>query len=151
MDRYIFGDGSDVRALDLRIVEIIKVIKDGDVMTAREEFFDKVRADESGAAGDENSHPARVKMKLAPSKGRTTFEIALSIFVLFILSFAATLAIRLWPELTRPKYVDPAFRLPSPLELASLPTAARFDFPHGSENGAMTYNAQPFTKKSSSG
>jgi hypothetical protein len=55
-------------------------------------------------------------MKPGPSKGRTTFEIALSIFALFILSFAATLVIRLWPELTRPKYVDPAFRLPSPLE-----------------------------------
>jgi len=85
-------------------------------------------------------------MKLGPSKGRTTFEIALSILALFILSFAVTFAIRLWPVLTRPKYVDPAFRLPSPLELASLPTAARFDFPHGSENGAMTYNAQPSLK-----
>ena len=85
-------------------------------------------------------------MKLGPGKGRTTFKIALSIFALFILSFAATLAIRLWPELTRPKYVDPAFRLPSPLELASLPTAARFDFPLGSENGAMSYNAQRFTE-----
>jgi hypothetical protein len=58
----------------------------------------------------------------------------------------ATLWFRLWPELTRPKYVDPAFRLPSPLELASLPTAARFDFPLGSENGALTYNAQRFTE-----
>ncbi|PYK39163.1 MAG: hypothetical protein DME49_05070 [Verrucomicrobia bacterium] len=115
-------------------------------MTAREQFFDQVRADESSAAGDENSHPARVKMKLGPGKGRTTFKIALSIFALFILSFAATLAIRLWPELMRPKYVDPAFRLPSPLELASLPTAARFDFPLGSENGAMSYNAQRFTE-----
>ena len=74
-------------------------------------------------------------MKLGPSKGRTTFEIALSIFAPFILSFVVTFAIRLWPELRQPKYVDPAFRLPSPLELASLPTAARFDFPLGSENG----------------
>jgi murein DD-endopeptidase MepM/ murein hydrolase activator NlpD len=64
----------------------------------------------------------------------------------FAFAFLATVAIQLWPELTRPKYVDPAFRLPSPLELASLPTAGRFDFPLGSENGAMTYNAQPFTK-----
>jgi len=85
-------------------------------------------------------------MKLGPSKGRTIFAIALSIFGLFVLSFVATFAIRLWPELTRPKYVDPGFRLPSPLELASLPTVARFDFPLGNENGAMTYNAQPFTK-----
>ena len=57
-----------------------------------------------------------------------------------------TLFVRLRPELTRPKYVDPAFRIPSPFELASLPTATRFDFPLGNEYGAMAYNAQPFTE-----
>src|SRR6266496_954937 len=66
--------------------------------------------------------------------------------VAFAVGFLATLWLRLWPELRRPKYVDPAFRLPSPIELASLPTAARFDFPLGSENGAMSYNAQRFTE-----
>src|SRR6266403_4685581 len=64
----------------------------------------------------------------------------------FAVALIAMLWFRLWPELTRPKYVEPAFRLPSPLELASLPTAARFDFPLGSENGALTYNAQRFTE-----
>ena len=49
--------------------------------------------------------------------------------VAFAMGLLATLWFRLWPELTRPKHVDPAFRVPSPLELASLPTAARFDFP----------------------
>src|SRR6266581_1362986 len=67
--------------------------------------------------------------------------------VAFTMGFLATLWLRLWPELTRPKYVDPAFRLPFPIELASLPTAARFDFPLGSESGAMAYNAQRFTEK----
>src|SRR4029077_17108340 len=38
------------------------------------------------------------------------------------------------------------FRGASGMELASLPTATRFDFPLGSENGAMAYNAQPFTE-----
>src|SRR5437762_7327808 len=71
--------------------------------------------------------------------------IALSVAT-FAVALIATLWFRLWPELTRPKYVDPAFRLPSPLELASLPTAARFDFPLGSESGALTYNAQRFTE-----
>src|SRR5438046_10653327 len=71
--------------------------------------------------------------------------IALSVAT-FAVALIATLWFRLWPELTRPKYVDPAFRLPSPLELASLPTAARFDFPLGSENGALTYNAQRCTE-----
>jgi Peptidase family M23 len=64
----------------------------------------------------------------------------------FALSFLATVAWKLGPELTRPKYVDPAFRIPSPLELASIPTAAHFDFPLGNENGAMAYNAQHFTE-----
>ena len=71
--------------------------------------------------------------------------IALSVAA-FALSFVATLAWKLGPELTRPKYVDPAFRIPSPLELESIPTATHFDFPLGNENGAMAYNAQHFTE-----
>jgi len=66
--------------------------------------------------------------------------------VAFAVGLVAALWFRLWPELTRPKYVAPAFRVPSPLDLASLPTAARFDFPLGSENGAMSYYAQRFTE-----
>ncbi|HEV2966294.1 MAG TPA: M23 family metallopeptidase [Chthoniobacterales bacterium] len=64
----------------------------------------------------------------------------------FVLAFIGTLAWKLWPELTRSKYVDPAFRVPSPLELESIPTASHFDFPLGNENGAMAYNAQHFTE-----
>jgi Peptidase family M23 len=71
--------------------------------------------------------------------------IALSVGA-FALSCVATVALQLWPELTQPKSVDLAFRIPSPLELTSLPTAARFDFPLGNENGALTYNAQRFTE-----
>src|SRR5260370_33955653 len=62
------------------------------------------------------------------------------------LSFVARLAWKLGPELTRPKYVDPAFRIPSPLEIESIPTATHFDLPLGNENGAMAYNAQHFTE-----
>ena len=64
----------------------------------------------------------------------------------FLLAFTATLSWKLSPELTRPKYVDPAFRIPSPLDLGSIPTASHFDFPLGNENGAMAYNAQHFTE-----
>ena len=69
----------------------------------------------------------------------------LSVFA-FVFAFIATLAWKLWPELTRPKSMDPAFQIPSPLELESIPTASHFDFPLGSENGAMAYNAQHFTE-----
>lgn len=73
-------------------------------------------------------------------------KLALLILFVFAISFFATLYLKLWPELTRPKKLDPAFQLLSPLELASIPTATRFDFPLGSENGAMAYNAQRFTE-----
>jgi Peptidase family M23 len=66
--------------------------------------------------------------------------------IAFAVGLFATLSFRLWPELTHPKYVDPGFRIPSSIELASLSTVSRFDFPLGSENGALTYNAQRFTK-----
>jgi hypothetical protein len=64
----------------------------------------------------------------------------------FALAFITTLWFRLWPELMRPKHVDFAFRFPSPLDLVSIPTATRFDYPLGSENDAMSYNAQRFTE-----
>lgn len=66
--------------------------------------------------------------------------------LVFVLAFAATITWKLWPELTRPNQIDPAFRIPSPLELESIPTATHFDFPLGNENGAMAYNAQHFTE-----
>jgi len=70
--------------------------------------------------------------------------------VLYLTSFAlgavAALTWLLWPEVNRPTHVDPAFEMPSAFELASLPLATRFDFPLGSEHGALTYNAQHFTE-----
>ncbi|MBL9179305.1 MAG: M23 family metallopeptidase [Verrucomicrobiaceae bacterium] len=46
------------------------------------------------------------------------------------------------PALSRP--LDPAFVRLTPLETATLPLAARFDMPLGSEHGALTYNARGF-------
>jgi murein DD-endopeptidase MepM/ murein hydrolase activator NlpD len=65
---------------------------------------------------------------------------------LFFLALGAWLFFRLRPELGGPRGISPAFRLVSPIVLVGLPTAARFDFPIGSENGALAYNAQPFTE-----
>ena len=70
---------------------------------------------------------------------------ALSILLAFLVSLLGTLALKIWTELSRPKQVDPEFQLTPPLELVSIPTATRFDFPLGSENGALAYNAQHFT------
>src|SRR5205823_12494588 len=60
-------------------------------------------------------------------------------------ALAAVIVYRLGPELRRPASVDPAFQIAPAILPASLPTAARFDFPVGRENGALAYNAQRFT------
>jgi murein DD-endopeptidase MepM/ murein hydrolase activator NlpD len=85
-------------------------------------------------------------MKPLTSKGRTSLGWMALAGLLFLLALFAGLFFRLGPELRRPARIDPAFQLAPAIVLASLPTAARFDFPIGSENGALTYNAQPFTE-----
>lgn len=66
--------------------------------------------------------------------------------VAWLVGLVATATWELWPELTRPNRVDLAFQFPSELQLAAIPTAGRFDYPLGSEHGAMSYNAQQFTE-----
>ncbi len=66
--------------------------------------------------------------------------------ILFLLGLLLALAFRLGPELLERRQFDSHFALYSPIDLASLPTATRFDFPVGSEHGAMAYNAQRFTE-----
>lgn len=66
--------------------------------------------------------------------------------ILGVISAVAVLCWRLLPELTRPTDLNPAFQLPSAFELASLPLARRFEFPLGTEHGALAYNAQHFTE-----
>lgn len=64
----------------------------------------------------------------------------------FLGALLLDLGFRLGPELMERRRFDSHFALFSPIELAALPTATRFDFPLGSEHGAMVYNAQPFTE-----
>lgn len=85
-------------------------------------------------------------MKRTTSKGGTRLSTCLLFVGAFLIALSVTLFVRLWPELTRATKFDPAFYLPSPFDLASLPTATRFDFPLGNENGAFAYNAQRFTE-----
>ena len=66
--------------------------------------------------------------------------------VCFLLAFLLDLAFRLGPELLERRKFSPSLEIASPIDLASLPAATRFDFPLGSEHGAMVYNAQPFTE-----
>ncbi len=53
----------------------------------------------------------------------------------------------LWLQPVPPAgHPDPRFWPVDALTLATLPLATRFDMPMGSEHGALTYNAQPFTE-----
>jgi murein DD-endopeptidase MepM/ murein hydrolase activator NlpD len=83
-------------------------------------------------------------MKANPSKGRTALRWA-SVTIAFVLAAVAVVFFRLFPELRWRAHLPAAFQLASPILLAELPTAWRFDFPIGTENGAFAYNAQPFT------
>ena len=145
MQRDILHYSRDVRALDLGVVKIIKVVENRDGMSGSEQPFDQVRADKSGATGYENPHGANVETGKGSGKGRTFTGLAL-ILAAFCVGFLLMMAYRLGPELTAPTTIAPALQLPSALELFSLPTATRFDFPIGSEHGALTYNAQRFTE-----
>ncbi|HEY2614993.1 MAG TPA: M23 family metallopeptidase [Chthoniobacterales bacterium] len=84
-------------------------------------------------------------MKPNTSKGRTLARVFL-VFVAFLFALSAGVYFRLGAELPGPGPIAPAFQIAPAILLAALPTAARFDFPIGSENGALTYNAQPFTR-----
>ncbi|MCB1210483.1 MAG: M23 family metallopeptidase [Verrucomicrobiales bacterium] len=68
---------------------------------------------------------------------------------------AAAIILSIWQRLaprfqdlaahaTVAKPLDTAFARLTPLQIASLPEAVRFETPMGSEHGALTYNAQPF-------
>lgn len=85
-------------------------------------------------------------MKQRTSKGGTSAATVVAMLLVFLLALAAGVFFRLRPDLAARAAVNPAFALVSPLDLASLPTATRFDFPLGSEHGAFAYNAQPFTE-----
>jgi murein DD-endopeptidase MepM/ murein hydrolase activator NlpD len=85
-------------------------------------------------------------MKTLTSKGRTSLGWLAALVCVFFCALIAGLVFRLGPELRHPPKIDPAFQLAPALFLASLPTARRFDYPIGSENGALAYDATPFTE-----
>src|SRR2546423_5432071 len=79
------------------------------------------------------------------NKARRIWRWSVAGLIIFFLALVLDLVFRLGPELMSRRRFEPALELVSPIDLASLPTATRFDFPLGNEHGAMSYNAQPFT------
>ncbi|MBE2283693.1 MAG: M23 family metallopeptidase [Prosthecobacter sp.] len=66
------------------------------------------------------------------------------ICVLLTLAMVAMIVPELRVSGVRAKPLDPPFVRLTPLEMAALPLATRFDMPLGSEHGAFTYNARAF-------
>lgn len=64
--------------------------------------------------------------------------------VLLTLAMVAMIVLELRLSAVRAKPLDPPFVRLTPLEVAALPLATRFDMPMGSEHGAFTYNARAF-------
>ncbi|MBA3385950.1 MAG: M23 family metallopeptidase [Chthoniobacterales bacterium] len=85
-------------------------------------------------------------MNLSTSKSGTSAGVVLLFFAVFACALAAGLYFRFSRGLLATRTIAQAFDLASPLDLASLPSVTRFDFPLGSEHGAFAYNAQPFTQ-----
>src|SRR6266404_7956699 len=73
---YVFGATGNVRMLDLRIVKIVEIIKDDNLMSGRQQFFDEVRSNKTRAACDQNSHEAKLTTERQPpnSKHRSSTE-----------------------------------------------------------------------------
>ena len=57
------GDRGEITALDLRVVEIVEVVENGDFVPFANQLLDQMRTDKSGATRDENFHGARVRRK----------------------------------------------------------------------------------------
>ena len=57
---YVFCETSNVCLFDLRIVEIVEIVKDHDFMANAEQLLNQVRPNKAGAACDEDSHGAQL-------------------------------------------------------------------------------------------
>jgi hypothetical protein len=83
---------------------------------------------------------------IPPERGRNRLGPWLILAVAFLFGLLCDLALRVGPELLDRHRFDPPLTTFASTDLASLPMVTRFDFPIGSEHGAMTYNAQAFTE-----
>jgi hypothetical protein len=57
---YVSCESSNVRMLNLRIVKIIEIVKNDDLMSYSQQLLDKMRPDKAGTACDQDSHGAKL-------------------------------------------------------------------------------------------
>jgi hypothetical protein len=57
---YVRRETGDVCMLDLRIIKIVEVIEDDDLLSARQQLLDEMRSNETRATCHQNSHGAKL-------------------------------------------------------------------------------------------
>src|SRR6266496_2003534 len=60
VDGYVCGEPGNVCLLDLRIIKIVEVIEDDDLVSALQQLLDEMRSNETRATCHQNSHGAKL-------------------------------------------------------------------------------------------
>src|SRR4030095_9306628 len=78
---HVIGNTCNVCVFYLRIIKIIEVVEDGDLMSGREQLLDKMRPNETGAACNEDSHSSEVQPRRTRSARRNFLNFTASVYL----------------------------------------------------------------------
>jgi hypothetical protein len=58
VNRHVASETGNIRTLDLRVIEVVEVVENDDLMPGGQQLLDKMRANKSSTACHEDSHCA---------------------------------------------------------------------------------------------